>query len=891
MVSRHLQEIPAEEEELDVANFTAVSKAFKICDIAGGVAVAREASRSIQTLFLNALEDVEQMREFLTENMKHTTSPLTTTLDDLANSLDYEARGLPSNMTTLDAGLAWADDRPDRRVERIVGLLEDPPVGDKSSDLAMVDVLSSMLPWIVDRRSKEDYWWKEHQSGRSEGQAKPTLFFDQLYLAAYAVTWGNAACYYPPMTAFVPRGFNLNDVLGPHASFKNDSAVQPTLPENNPNKLAVIGTPYADRANPGLSIVSALAPIYYTGSFYGFDNYNDTNLGLTAIDISIASISSLLHRLDGTVTENSFGLVVDHDFNVYIITQDCVNLIYPVRTGFEESRVHRDESGFGEIVDDRRNQTYLVSDTILQPPTNLTNADWKGLHQEILQHPPGYRGTTQLDIILTGDDVPTPFYVMYEKWSVVGNLTLLVFAPQEMVDNAIDCDFETSDFQLESLVGTQGFRDDMVFQNKGLLDVTLRLGNVPHWVQLEEDGPFSEGNSNNHLGVVHLAAGQELVIPFTATTKGLPVGLTSSLLTLFAEDDAYPDCFYSHVYSLTMTIQVRTQQDLHQLESFRIFGFVIAAIIMLTSILSFGFAVLNSSNAIIKASQPVFLHMLNVGTFVLGTSLIPLSIDDSLVSADGCDVACVAFPWLFCLGFSIAFAAIFSKVWRVHRLLTAASSMQRRSITVQDVMIPFCVIFTLNVVLLFAWTLVAPLEWSRVEQNDGQNSHGTCWHDMSAAQITFLALLTVVNLVALVLANIQAYRARNIADEFSESRYIFLANFGMLQVMMIGTPVMFLVTDNPRAFYFVLCSLVFAIAWPLQLLIFAPKFIYVWNHNHQDADSRVAAAVRKSTRHLSGKSSEFASGGVSRDFSPGAPVPQTGAIPPASSKTSGTDTH
>lgn len=112
------------EEKAETPNEASTNnKAFQICDIAGGVAVARDASRSIQTLFLNALEDVEQMREFLTENMKHNGNSVTTTLDDLAQSLDHEARGLPNNVTTLDVGLAWADDRPDRRVERIVGLL------------------------------------------------------------------------------------------------------------------------------------------------------------------------------------------------------------------------------------------------------------------------------------------------------------------------------------------------------------------------------------------------------------------------------------------------------------------------------------------------------------------------------------------------------------------------------------------------------------------------------------------------------------------------------------------------------------------------------------------------------------------------------------------------
>ena len=238
--------------------------------------------------------------------MKYSNPPISETnsitLDDLSRSLDYNVRGLPSNYTTVDAGLGYVDDRINRRVERIASLTNDMPyVGNKSSDFAMVNILSGILPWIVDRRSKEQFWWKlDHLNGRSEGLYKKQLYFDRLYISAYGVTWGSSSTYYPPMTSFVPTGgFNLNDILGSNFSFQNDVALEPTLPKNNPKRNAIIGTPYADRAQPGLSIVTALAPVYYTGSWYGFNNaYNNTYLGLTGIDISISSMSNLLHLLD-----------------------------------------------------------------------------------------------------------------------------------------------------------------------------------------------------------------------------------------------------------------------------------------------------------------------------------------------------------------------------------------------------------------------------------------------------------------------------------------------------------------------------------------------------------------------------------------------------------------
>ncbi|CAB9523192.1 unknown protein [Seminavis robusta] len=84
----------------EMANLT--NKQLKICSITGGAGVTREASKSIQTLFQSALEDVEYMRETWTETMKYNPETFSgISLEFLANSLDWEARGLPTNWTNF----------------------------------------------------------------------------------------------------------------------------------------------------------------------------------------------------------------------------------------------------------------------------------------------------------------------------------------------------------------------------------------------------------------------------------------------------------------------------------------------------------------------------------------------------------------------------------------------------------------------------------------------------------------------------------------------------------------------------------------------------------------------------------------------------------------------
>jgi len=264
-------------------------------------------------------------------------------------------------------------------------------------------------------------------------------------------------------------------------------------------------------------------------------------------------------------------------------------------------------------------------------------------------------------------------------------------------------------------------------------------------------------------------------------------------------------------------------QDLNLLGSgIHYYGYLLTILI---SILLIGFAVtvfVYRKRRVIRVSQPLFLLLICFGTFLMGLSIIPLFIDDSIASQELCNAACISFPWLLVLGFSSSFAALFSKIWRINQIFSAAKSMKKITVRAKDVMIPFTGLMSLNIVLLLCWTLLSPPQYERVVISEVE-SYGTCWYTWTKESIGFVAILLIVNGSAVILANVQAYRARFLSDEFSESRYIALIMVVFLQVIVLAIPLLFLVVENPTAFYFLFSTLILIISTSLLLLIFVPK--------------------------------------------------------------------
>ena len=99
--------------------------------------------------------------------------------------------------------------------------------------------------------------------------------------------------------------------------------------------------------------------------------------------------------------------------------------------------------------------------------------------------------------------------------------------------------------------------------------------------------------------------------------------------------------------------------------------------------------------------------------------------------------------------------------------------MQRVVVKEREALLLIVILFFFNFVLLLCWTLIDPLKWQRepIAENDPTSTYGFCKSE-GKASIVFLTLLILLDVLALVLACVQAYHARKMDDELTESWWL-----------------------------------------------------------------------------------------------------------------------
>lgn len=288
----------------------------------------------------------------------------------------------------------------------------------------------------------------------------------------------------------------------------------------------------------------------------------------------------------------------------------------------------------------------------------------------------------------------------------------------------------------------------------------------------------------------------------------------------------------------------------------------------LTAIVSIGamtWTLMHWKVRVVRVAQPEFLLMVAVGALIMGSSIIPLSFDDSGDNFNTLrgEVICMGTPWLLSLGFTITFSALFAKTWRVNRLFGTrnTSAFQRVTVRAQDVIAPFVVLFTGNIVTLICWTVIDPLLFVR-KDSDGLDpwgrviaTYGICESEGNATP--YLGILVCLNVSILLLSNYQAYQARALQDEFSETKYIAMVVGSMLQIAVLGVPILLVVQNYPVARFLALSIMIFVLTMVVISAIFIPK-IYFCHHFVRQSEQSQNEFITNSLRNSkSAQSSNF----------------------------------
>ena len=222
----------------------------------------------------------------------------------------------------------------------------------------------------------------------------------------------------------------------------------------------------------------------------------------------------------------------------------------------------------------------------------------------------------------------------------------------------------------------------------------------------------------------------------------------------------------------------------------RYFGLSLAVMIMVLSIACTVFTYRYRMEFVVRASQPIFLAQICLGTFILATTIIPLSFQEDM---PGLDIACALNPWFLCIGFTVTIAALFTKARRINKLTQSGTTFRRVQVQAKDVMKPFLVLLSINIILLTAWT-ASPyrLSWRRKpianldEFGRSVESFGMCKADEGSMSLIFVIPLLLANITVMAIATYESYKGRNLPSDFSEARYLAVAMVFLCETFVLG---------------------------------------------------------------------------------------------------------
>ena len=173
-------------------------------------------------------------------------------------------------------------------------------------------------------------------------------------------------------------------------------------------------------------------------------------------------------------------------------------------------------------------------------------------------------------------------------------------------------------------------------------------------------------------------------------------------------------------------------------------------------------------------------------------------------------------------------------------------------------MITYVILMTCNVVILLCWTLIDPFLYTRNAHRGTDNwnrvyrsYYGTC--TSAGNEVPYIVCLVVINFGALCFANVQAYRARKIETEYSESRYIAFIMLTMFQTYLVCIPILALIREDPQASFVVLTIMICATCMATLLFLFMPKMMALrdWDSTSEARNDSSRSSGRGMTKFRS----------------------------------------
>ena len=287
----------------------------------------------------------------------------------------------------------------------------------------------------------------------------------------------------------------------------------------------------------------------------------------------------------------------------------------------------------------------------------------------------------------------------------------------------------------------------------------------------------------------------------------------------------------------------------------RIFGY---AAVFMTWCFAIGFFIWmchNRSDPVVKVSQFEFLALICVGAMISSSTILALSIqassdqDTSIASS-----ACTAAPFLYAIGWVLQYGSLSAKTFRLFKIMKNNKEMRRVKVTALQMSRIVVVALVIDLAIVISWTVISPLVVRTkisshvvrlflrflvhlisklfccfiisfaVEQYDRQELGTNVNHDTGVETIesvgrcanlnddvgfwAFAGPLVAHHFILIIGTNLLLLKVRDVTDRYQEQKYVALASMLVLELLLVGIPVMVAVNDSPVATFIVLTGII-----------------------------------------------------------------------------------
>ncbi|XP_077986305.1 gamma-aminobutyric acid type B receptor subunit 1-like isoform X2 [Glandiceps talaboti] len=270
----------------------------------------------------------------------------------------------------------------------------------------------------------------------------------------------------------------------------------------------------------------------------------------------------------------------------------------------------------------------------------------------------------------------------------------------------------------------------------------------------------------------------------------------------------------------------------------------------------------------IQLSHPTLNNIIVIGCIVCLSCVFLLGLDEKFVSSEIYPIICQLNAWVLCIGFDLAYGAMFSKVWRVHRLSTKEKASEaedkkrhrkkeerkktRKEVEGWHLYIVVVIFIVVDIVICTVWTAIDPLhrkiqELAKEEpvgQDDVEILPLLEYCD-SHKHSVWLGVIFGAKGLLLIFGLFLAYETRNMSvKELNDSRFVGMSIYNVVVLCVITAPVTLIIRSQQNAtFAFVSLAIIFCCLCTL-LLIFVPKVLEMRrNPQGMDSHSLSGAAV------------------------------------------------